>query len=54
MCKIMISDIRPPSAKGVNQDYGDFTVTIRGVKNYHGSEDSERSQDIKELIRKLT
>ena len=55
MCKIMISDIRPPAdAKaGVNQDYGDFTVTIRGVKNYHGSEDTERSQDIKATYQKV-
>ena len=55
MCKIMISDIRPPATAkaGVNQDYGDFTVTIRGVKNYHGSEDSERSQDIKATYQKV-
>ena len=55
MCKIMISDIRPPAAAkaGVNQDYGDFTVTIRGVKNYHGSEDTERSQDIKSTYQKV-
>jgi len=55
LCKIMISDIRPPAdAKaGVNQDYGDFTVTIRGVKNYHGSEDTERSQDIKATYQKV-
>ena len=54
-CKIMISDIRPPSAAkaGVNQDYGDFTVTIRGVKNYQGSEDTERSQDIKATYQKV-
>ena len=55
IAKIMISDIRPPAdAKaGVNQDYGDFTVTIRGVKNYHGSEDTERSQDIKATYQKV-
>ena len=55
LVKVMISDIRPPAAAlaGVNQDYGDFTVTIRGVKNYHGSEDSERSQDIKATYQKV-
>ena len=55
LCKIMISDIRPPAAAlaGVNQDYGDFTVTIRGVKDFHGSLDSERSQDIKATYQKV-
>ena len=55
IAKIMISDIRPPAAAkaGVNQDYGDFTIAIRGVKNYHGSEDTERSQDIKATYQKV-
>jgi phage tail sheath protein FI len=55
IAKIMIGDIRPPSiAKaGINQDYGDFTVTIRGVKNYHGSEDTERSPDNKAVYQKV-
>ncbi len=55
LCKVMISDIRRPAdaLAGVNQDYGDFTVTIRGVKDYHGSLDSVRSQDIKATYQKV-
>ena len=55
LCKVMISDIRRPAdaLAGVNQDYGDFTVTIRGVKDNHGSLDSEKSQDIKATYQKV-
>jgi hypothetical protein len=55
LCKVMIGDIRPASVAlaGVNQDYGDFTVTIRGVKNYHGSLDEEKSPDNKATYQKV-
>ena len=55
LCKVMIGDIRRPAdaLAGVNQDYGDFTVTIRGVKDNHGSLDSEKSQDIKATYQKV-
>ena len=55
LAKVMVSDVRPPATAkaGQNQDYGDFSITIRGVKNYHGSEDTERSQDTKAVYQKV-